>query len=212
MLNLYLFSLILSSFAGIIGFRSSNFSFRLLILFVWYSLFNEWFVHYGGFVEYNHIFYWIYASITTGLQLGAIATSLRSAFARKGLLIFSIVISLVGIGYLLTADSAGFPSTYLVLTIPTIVLACLYFFYELLQQPATEPLKRQPLFITFVALFIYACVGFSYLGCKHFVIESEVGRQFSDTVHSLVTMLFYLTLGYSFLLSRWNNKNVSSST
>lgn len=208
----YLFTLFASSCIGVFCLKKLDKSHVLLFGIVAYTLCHELVVHKGQLGAFNQYLYWIYASVTTCLYLVTLSFYIDHRYFKRAVRLLGIGACLFGLIYASFFAEKVFPSIFIVFTMPLVVISCLMVFFSLLQKRSSRPLSSQPVFISTTAIFIYHSISFTHLGCQKYLILSQAGEtDVHDLIHLFSSILFYATLGYSFLLSRWNSKNVTST-
>lgn len=208
-LSLYILILLLTSLAGAISFSKGMFELRPLVILLAYTYCHEWLVH-SNILPNTRVAYWVYSGVSFALYIEFIRRSLKNKLLKTGLLVLSICFVLVGL-YGGWNWSTGFPSQFVVSGIPFIVIGCLLVLYHMLRNISEQSITENPIFICTAAIFIYQSVAFVYLGCVNYLMNQEAEIQLLHSIHRWTSILFYATLGYAFLLSRWNSRKLATT-
>ena len=120
-----------------------------------------------------------------------IKINIRSKIVKKSLFISSIIFVVVAIfnWYFINISPKLFSITSTIEAIP-LILACLYFFYEILKKPLTLRLDKESSFwIITGILFLFICILPYYLAYKYFIRIPEM--QVIDYVGYAIIMILF---------------------
>ena len=137
---------------------------------------------------------------------------IRSTLVKK-ILLYCLIIypAIFLVNTLLIQGSVVFHSMTYALGCLLIVLSCVYYFWELFQQPDSMNLSRQPVFwICSGLLFYYACT-FPFYGTTNLVSAlPKVILKNLLLIFVLLNILQYLSFTIAFLCRLRNRKSMSS--
>jgi len=169
----------------------------------------------GGYLALAHINNILSANLETTLvisfDLFLIHDIVYRKFAKKILSFIVLFYPLFALVDIFFIQVGAFHTISYSLGSLLIVIACIYYFWELFQQSASEPLSRQPAFwICSGLLFYYACTFPIYGTTKLLEALPAIIIENLYVILELVNILLYLSFSIAFLCRLKTRKSMSS--
>jgi|GEM_PF-3907843 len=209
MLLTYQIALFLSSLVGVIYFGKLHSALKPMVIMLVYTAVHEVVVH-QEWLPNNNQAYWLYTGISSGLYLEFMRRSILNAVVKCILIILTFGFVAAGIIFSITIGDV-FPSSFINLTIPFMVLGSLMVLYSILKNVSDQPLSSNPIFITTAAILIYQCVFFTYLGSLNFLMDNGQLTDLLMIIFNIASIIYYSALGYAFLLSIRNMRKIEAT-
>lgn len=193
----YFVVLFLTSAFGVWTFRRNSAPIRLLIVLLVYTFIHEILVHYvirdrNGSV----MLYRLYATVSV-----LVYTLIFALWYERSRRIFHwavmiLMIAILTVSWLRMSGGSTFPSRFISLTHPLLLLMSIHLFYHILHTRLDLPLKRRSSFWFNVLFLIFISVTFVHLSLFEIQVSVNlnISRSLTFYIHTAVNLAFYLLL------------------
>jgi len=199
--TIYLGILCIIAILGVGSFKKFTTPFRLLVLSIAYILIHEVVVHNWKALSINTASaYILYAMISPIVVCLVCYLALTSKFARRGVLWIVTALLIIDIFYLAYAPLEPFPSNLIRLSTPCFIFAGLLLLWQSLNSDFATPLGKKSIFVFSLAFINYSVLTFTHLTLYCVVLKTGTAKVLSQEIHTYISCLYYLILGYSLWL------------
>lgn len=193
----YFVVLFLTSAFGVWTFRRNSAPIRLLIVLLVYTFIHEILVHYvirdrNGSV----MLYRLYATVSV-----LVYTLIFALWYERSRRIFHwavmiLMIAILTVSWFRMSGGNTFPSRFISLTHPLLLLMSIHLFYHILHTRLDLPLKRRSSFWFNVLFLIFISVTFVHLSLFEIQVSVNlnISRSLTFYIHTAVNLAFYLLL------------------
>jgi hypothetical protein len=199
---IYLIVLIAGALLGLVFWKKLSLAFRLITCNLIWTAFFEGLSRYSIDLEETYFRYNIYAPVYFILFVAAYCSLFRRNSFKWFPLIFAVVILLNSIISIVKNGMYVFSGIVITVDSFLLIICALLGFLVLLREPKNRPLKVEPVFWLHAAMIFYWSFSFFRNSVLNDFIKLElVDLSFYETVHTVISTLFYLVLALSIYLN-----------
>lgn len=198
MLHLYLASLLLSFLLGLKYYLRIPGYARIWVVILGYTIVTEVSVHWFQAWLNAKWVYSAYAIISSLLYMAVYRFLLGPVYKTIWRATFGLMVAFLIFVAWLSRGDGPFPSELVITSSPFLIFLTTVLFSKIIHTDIERKLWARPEFIWNAGFLIYTSINFMHLAFYDYFVRHHITREWSQAVHTVSSILFYLMFGWLF--------------